>query len=42
MNIDKTLALIREAISIEQYGYDFYNELRKTVKDRREIGRAHV
>lgn len=35
MAIDKTLAIIREAIEIEKYGHDFYNKLRMIVKDRR-------
>ncbi len=35
MGIDKTLAIIREAIKIERYGYDFYTLLRDQVDDRR-------
>jgi len=35
MTMDKTLAIIREAISIEKYGYDFYYLLRDQISDRR-------
>ena len=35
MAIDKTLAIIREAIEIERYGHDFYNKIRMIVKDKR-------
>lgn len=35
MTIDKTLAIIREAIEIEKFGHEYYNKLRMIVKDRR-------
>lgn len=35
MAIDKTLAIIREAIEIERFGHDFYNKIRMIVKDKR-------
>jgi len=35
MAIDKTLAIIREAMEIEKYGYDFYHKIRMVVKDKK-------
>jgi rubrerythrin len=32
--IDKTLAIIKQAIEIEQFGYDFYNNMRSFVRNR--------
>jgi rubrerythrin len=34
MKIDTTLAIIKQAIEIEQFGYDFYNEMRSYVRTR--------
>ena len=34
MKIDTTLAIIKQAIEIEQFGYDFYNNMRSFVRTR--------